>query len=183
MSTQTNISRIGFILFCIALLMPAGQGMRGGPSQKEIDDAIDSGVKFLTQQLSDGKITDKSAKAFVAYALSHCGVKTDDPALKPVVVEILADQLKGTYHAAICILTLSYFDPDNDKYRERIAECDKVGSHDWYGEGADYLLKAQGKDGGWNSPDHLAPHTTTAYAMLFLKRASIGIIETGTPRK
>jgi len=47
-----------------------------------------------------------------------------------------------------------------------------IGTHDWYREGANYLLDAQRADGSW--PGAGAPQATwdTCFAILFLKRAT-----------
>lgn len=46
---------------------------------------------------------------------------------------------------------------------------EKFGDHDWYWEGADYLLKNQNADGSWKVQDVV---TDTCFAILFLKRAT-----------
>ena len=54
------------------------------------------------------------------------------------------------------------------------------GKHDWYREGAEYLLSAQTKSGGWPEgggegrvADHTeSPITQTCFALLFLKRST-----------
>ena len=52
----------------------------------------------------------------------------------------------------------------------------RFGSHDWYAEGAAYLLKAQNPDGSW-------PGTTnTCFAILFLKRATRPLVATPSKR-
>ena len=49
-----------------------------------------------------------------------------------------------------------------------------VGTHDWYLEGAEYLLKAQRPDGSWSGSSELAQmqQVDTCFALLFLKRAT-----------
>jgi len=51
----------------------------------------------------------------------------------------------------------------------------KVGEHDWYDEGAQWLVAAQERDGSWGKTEH------TCFALLFLRRATIssggGLIE------
>ena len=44
-----------------------------------------------------------------------------------------------------------------------------MGRHDWYLEGANYLLDAQGSDGRWSAHDTLRD---TAFGVLFLKRSA-----------
>ena len=54
-----------------------------------------------------------------------------------------------------------------------------IGKHDWYREGAEYLLKAQTAPGGWpaaaksDNPDHEDEILQTCFALLFLKRATV----------
>lgn len=45
-----------------------------------------------------------------------------------------------------------------------------MGRHDWYKEGADFLLAAQRSDGSWFHQDD--PQIDTAFAILFLKRST-----------
>lgn len=123
-----------FLSLVCSTLLP----LLDGPDQKAIDGAIDKGVAYLKDQLSQNKIADVRVRAFTAYALAHCGVAPNDAVLKPVIDEILTAAPKDTYHAAIIIMALSYFDPDNDKYRERIAEC------------AQLLVGSQTPDGQWS---------------------------------
>ncbi|MHC4821764.1 MAG: hypothetical protein ACYTDX_08615, partial [Planctomycetota bacterium] len=65
--------------------------------------------------------------------------------------------------------------------------------HDWYGEGADYLVKMQQKDGGWTAATSFAMRRggggrkkasllqETCFALLFLKRATFTVKAKGTP--
>jgi hypothetical protein len=50
-----------------------------------------------------------------------------------------------------------------------------LGPHDWYQEGAVYLVGAQKRDGSWGSP------TDTAFALLFLTRATRSPLQTLGP--
>lgn len=45
-----------------------------------------------------------------------------------------------------------------------------IGGHDWYREGATYLVRSQGKDGVWESVSGQIP--STAFGVLFLTRAT-----------
>ncbi len=56
----------------------------------------------------------------------------------------------------------------------------KIGGHDWYLEGALWLVNAQREDGSWLSYGE-APIVDTAFALLFLKRAVLPV-ETPTKR-
>ncbi|MHC4470521.1 MAG: prenyltransferase/squalene oxidase repeat-containing protein, partial [Planctomycetota bacterium] len=49
-----------------------------------------------------------------------------------------------------------------------------IGDHDWYKEGADYLLGAQRKDGHWAGRRQNAL-TNTCFALLFLRRATVPV--------
>lgn len=60
---------------------------------------------------------------------------------------------------------------------ERVAallDVEKLGSHDWYGEGADDLLRKQANDGSWN--DSCGQSAATALTLLFLTKATAGTI-------
>lgn len=52
-----------------------------------------------------------------------------------------------------------------------------IGEHDWYLEGASFLLSSQRDDGRWEGP-HSTALMDSAFALLFLKRAAIPV-ETG----
>lgn len=57
---------------------------------------------------------------------------------------------------------------------ERLAallETDKFGSHDWYWEGAEDLVKAQAENGSWGTA-YGENEPNTAFALLFLNRAT-----------
>ncbi len=62
-----------------------------------------------------------------------------------------------------------------------------IGKHDWYMEGATYLLGAQNGDGSWfkSAPDEgerrgSTPTYDTCYAILFLKRATRKFVDVAT---
>ncbi|WP_373649116.1 HEAT repeat domain-containing protein [Schlesneria sp. DSM 10557] len=64
---------------------------------------------------------------------------------------------------------------------ERVAalmDVAKFGSHDWYDEGADELLKRQAADGSWT--DHCGAQAATAMGLMFLSKATTTIV---APRK
>jgi len=52
-----------------------------------------------------------------------------------------------------------------------------IGSHDWYREGADWLLGAQREDGSWERNDTHPPRDllNTCFALLFLERATLSV--------
>jgi hypothetical protein len=49
---------------------------------------------------------------------------------------------------------------------------DKMGDHDWYAEGAKFLLGSQGADGSWAVSGHENATWDTCFAVLFLKKAT-----------
>jgi hypothetical protein len=56
-----------------------------------------------------------------------------------------------------------------------LLELDALGAHDWYREGAEFLLSKQNAAGDWAAPPHalIRPsETDTCYALLFLRRAT-----------
>lgn len=70
-----------------------------------------------------------------------------------------------------------------------VAGLAKIGAHDWYAEGARWLIKAQADDGGWpeeavtksegqESPDakRARRDIATCFSLLFLKRATARIV-------
>jgi hypothetical protein len=50
-----------------------------------------------------------------------------------------------------------------------LCATDKIGTHDWYREGALVLLERQAGDGSWGEADRVAD---TCFAILFLRRAT-----------
>jgi hypothetical protein len=50
------------------------------------------------------------------------------------------------------------------------------GKHDWYEEGANFLLKAQRPNGSWND-DANSDQVATCFAILFLKKATTPIVQ------
>lgn len=62
-------------------------------------------------------------------------------------------------------------------------KIDRIGTHDWYMEGAQWLLIRQRTDGTWSG--NYGHTVDTCFALLFLKRAYISTpyIETGDPKK
>lgn len=55
-----------------------------------------------------------------------------------------------------------------------LQSVERIADHDWYHEGAAILLSWQYPNGKWNGP-HNTPIIDTAWALLFLKRATIPI--------
>ncbi len=54
-----------------------------------------------------------------------------------------------------------------------LCEAAKIGDHDWYREGATFLLEKQRPDGSWRLlSNDTSPPCDTAFAILFLKRAT-----------
>ena len=52
-----------------------------------------------------------------------------------------------------------------------------IGKHDWYREGAEYLLRRQMVSGGWGGGI-----LDTCFALLFLKRSTTPVATTGLVR-
>jgi hypothetical protein len=55
-----------------------------------------------------------------------------------------------------------------------IWEVDRLGGHDWFHEGAAVLLSLQDQQGKWTGP-HGWSVVDTAWALLFLKRATVSV--------
>jgi len=66
-----------------------------------------------------------------------------------------------------------------------LGEAHKLGTHDWYAEGVDYVLRTQKPEGYWTrTPSNWHTHPDeydTCFAILFLKRASRPVVRTGGP--
>lgn len=66
-----------------------------------------------------------------------------------------------------------------------LGEAHKLGTHDWYAEGVDYVLRTQTPEGYWSKvPGSWHTHPDeydTCFAILFLKRASRPVVRTGGP--
>jgi hypothetical protein len=60
-----------------------------------------------------------------------------------------------------------------------LCEVDRLGSHDWYNEGAAKLVREQRQNGHW-SLGGSGPVTSTCFALLFLRRAT-RLVESGAP--
>lgn len=62
-----------------------------------------------------------------------------------------------------------------------LAEMERFGQHEWYQEGARWLLAKQNADGSWQSPGAKGhggpdPVTDTCFAILFLRRATAPVV-------
>jgi hypothetical protein len=64
-----------------------------------------------------------------------------------------------------------------------LSATDQIGDHDWYDEISDAILKQQQGDGAWNANDPAGPVANTAFALLFLSRATAKLIKSGPPEK
>ncbi len=66
-----------------------------------------------------------------------------------------------------------------------IAKVDELGGKDWYKAGAEFLVKSQLPNGGWapSSNPESAQSNGTAFALLFLVRATASITGEGAKRK
>jgi hypothetical protein len=59
----------------------------------------------------------------------------------------------------------------------------EIGGHDWYAEGAEFLLKAQQPEGYWRFADSAREEGNTSFAILFLVRATEKTLQKGRPRR
>lgn len=57
-----------------------------------------------------------------------------------------------------------------------------LGERDWYVEGAEHLLETQDADGSWLCVDESDRFIDTCFSILFLKRATIPVLELPPPR-
>src|SRR2546421_503473 len=60
-----------------------------------------------------------------------------------------------------------------------LLDVGEIGGHLWYPEGAAVLLGAQQKDGSWKGSRPEIPVWDTCFAILFLKRATRGLVASG----
>lgn len=103
--------------------------------------------------------------------------KTFAPGTNPKGTGVLADSYDVLYYYMYGLERVGAF-----------LEIEKMGTHQWYDEGAAHLVKAQQADGSWGDPQKY-PHAidrvtvATCFAILFLKRATQDIIETGSSGK
>ncbi|HLG42813.1 MAG TPA: prenyltransferase/squalene oxidase repeat-containing protein [Planctomycetota bacterium] len=65
------------------------------------------------------------------------------------------------------------------------ARVEKMGAHDWYAEGAEFLVRKQRANGSWEQTHerHEDDDIATCFALLFLARASGGMIPTEPAKK
>jgi hypothetical protein len=54
-----------------------------------------------------------------------------------------------------------------------LADVEFMGDHDWYREGAEYLVRNQSRSGFW--PSRRSSMTDTCFALLFLRRATVPV--------
>jgi hypothetical protein len=54
-----------------------------------------------------------------------------------------------------------------------LAGVRNLGQHDWYREGADWLVTTQRGDGSWNSGHGSGVLPSTCFALLFLTKATV----------
>jgi len=115
-------------------------------------------------------------------------VPTDAAALEPkesnpdrgYAVKASYDAIQRSVDRAIAWATANWRLPPGPLWRmyflystERMAalgDMKAVGPHDWYAEGAAWLLKEQQKDGSWT--DNGGPVIATAFSVLFLAKAT-----------
>jgi prenyltransferase beta subunit len=65
-----------------------------------------------------------------------------------------------------------------------LADIQKIGSHDWYNECADYVIKIQKPDGSWKESNYitLTAEIDTAFAVLFLTRSTGKLLKRTEPK-
>lgn len=65
-----------------------------------------------------------------------------------------------------------------------LADIKRVGSHDWFGECADYVLSVQNQDGSWKQSTAAAntPEIESSFALLFLTRSTGKLLGTVDPQ-
>ncbi|MCC6464277.1 MAG: hypothetical protein IT463_02930 [Planctomycetes bacterium] len=104
----------------------------------------------------------------------------------------VADQCQQALNDGLAWMVMNWSmseNPKRERYRyyyylytvERLGMLgglDYIGSHDWYFEGAEILIKEQQEGTGlWDTQNEIDPSDLydTCYALLFLKRATIGV--------
>jgi hypothetical protein len=55
-----------------------------------------------------------------------------------------------------------------------LLDLDRIGAHDWYAEGASYLVTGQNADGSWSTPWG-DKDTSTCFSLLFLEKATASV--------
>jgi len=137
-------------LLCTVLLaLPVSAQDKGRlkVDQAQVDAAIKKGVAYLRTADSHGGNGVENSDELILWTFVHAGMPESDPAFKALFEKMLAARLERTY---------------------------KVGSHEWYVEGARFLLNAQRLDGSWlaTNTTYLSPTWDTCFAILFLRRAT-----------
>ncbi len=111
---------------------------------------------------SDSKTFDELAWGAAAWIQENYGIRATPPEGCNYAASMVYYYLYGLERAAI------------------LWELDKIGGHDWFMEGTALILSWQKPDGSWSSRQ-ASIVIDTAWALLFLKRATIPV-ETGRPR-
>ena len=111
-----------------------------------------------------------SGLASLVLARHHLGQKTPDPA----VVRAL-EYLAGYFTLERNPQTTGhhYYYLYGLERAGVLAGTEFLGDHEWYPEGARYLLAKQNADGSWKSETGDGDYLDTCYAILFLRRATL----------
>lgn len=65
-----------------------------------------------------------------------------------------------------------------------LAKTSKIGNHDWYAEGSDFLLRTQDQDGGWTGRNSsMSRMAATSFGILFLTKSTSKIVAPIPKRK
>lgn len=121
----------------ILLALAAASAARAdGPSQKDIDRAIDRGAACLLQKYSGGIPPGSAEFELVALTLLHAGVPPTQPVLAAAIDGMAKATPSTTYRTAIQAMALQWIDAG--RHQERIADC------------AQFLVDNQCQNGQWS---------------------------------
>ena len=133
---------------------PAPVGRRFGVLERLPDELKPEAPKVKTVPTMSRSSLDKSIKEGVGWSTGHFGERSS---------EWICYYLYGIERMAALL------------------DVEKIGTHDWYDDGATELLRRQLPDGGWN--DQTRPVPSTALAILFLTKATSTILPKAKKRE
>ena len=125
---------IGLLLISV-FAGPSSRNVSAEVSQKEINEAIKKGMKFLIKKRVKGREAE-----LLALTYAHLGLTEKHPKIREAVKYLLKSRLQETYNVSVAAMALEAI--NRQKYQLRIAEC------------AQALVNYQCRDGRWHYAAH-----------------------------